>query len=107
MLNKGLKGGMSSPVLEFALGTVVGTVSGGMGLIFSLVGLGASQISQRQVKNMLARPGDEVWQIEQTGKIGQDDCHVSGFFLFDPYRHKRFSKANAFMFHERRLRLDV
>jgi len=104
-LNTGLLGGTSYPVLEFALGTGVGLISGGAGLLFSAATLGLSL--SRTTQRVLAREGDELWQVEQIGLDGRDTVHVGAYFLFDPYRNDGFNIGKGWLIHEERNVLNV
>ncbi len=106
-LNTSLLGGESYPVLTATLGTAAGIASFGAGLIFTVAatGLSLSQTSQR----VLARPGDEIWQIEEIGKVldggafgsgGYKAVHVLSYFLVDPYR--RQAPRKGWLIHEDR-----
>jgi len=107
LLNTELLGGKSYPVLTAALGTAAGIASFGTGLIFTVAatGLSLAQTSQRA----LARSGDEIWQIEEIGKIpdngtfgsgGYKAVHVLSYFLVDPYRHT--APRKGWLIHEDR-----
>ncbi len=93
MLNTSLLGGTSYPILTATLGTAAGLVSMGAGLLFTVVttGLSLTQTAQR----VLARGGDEIWQVEEIGKAkdssmfgsgGMQAVHVGSYFLIDPFR---------------------
>ena len=105
MLNTALLGGRSYPILTAVLGTLTGVVSGGAGLLFTVAstGLSLSQTSQR----VLARAGDELWQIEEIGKIGSTAVHVGSYFLVDPYRDRGQSRIKGWLIHEQRTELDI
>jgi hypothetical protein len=103
MLNDELLGGESYPILTAVLGTVAGAVSGGAGLIFTVVttAIDASRTTQR----VLVRPGDELWQVEEIGKNnGGDVVHVGSYFLYDPYRLS--SGVKGWLISEERTTLD-
>ncbi|MEL7092375.1 MAG: hypothetical protein AAFN94_11630 [Pseudomonadota bacterium] len=104
-LNTGLQGGTSYPILEFALATGTGLISGGAGLLFSVATLGLSL--SRTAQRVLARGGDEIWQVEQIGLVNGETVHVGGYFLFDPYRNNGFSGGNGWLIHEERHTLDT
>lgn len=101
-LNTMLLGGENYPVLTAMLGTVAGLVSMGAGLIFTVAttALSLSRTSQR----VLARSGDEIWQVEEVGKIqsGVDYklVHVSSYFIVDPFRSR--ANAKGWLIHEER-----
>ena len=107
ILNTALLGGKSYPVLTATLGTAAGIASFGAGLIFTvaMTGLSLAQTSQRA----LARAGDEIWQIEEIGKVLDDGVlgsgkykavHVLSYFLVDPYR--RQAPRKGWLIHENR-----
>lgn len=107
-LNQSLKGGASYPVLTFALGTAVGLVSGGAGLIFSVATAGLD-LSRRDT-DVLARGGDEIWAFEAIGKVyetnwfSQDGWiaqHITSYFLYDPFRANR-NPEKGWLIHESR-----
>jgi hypothetical protein len=104
-LNTALLGGRNYPILTAVLGTITGAASGGAGLLFTVTStaLSLSQTSQR----VLARGGDELWQVEEIGKIGSEVWHVGSYFLVDPYRHRGPSRTKGWLIHEERTELDV
>lgn len=97
-LNQELLGGERYPVLTAVLGITAGVVSGGAGLLFTVATTGLALANT--TKRVLARPGDEVWHIEEIGKIGNKATYVSAFFLVDPYRKQAPSKG--WLIHEER-----
>lgn len=97
-LNQDLLGDESYPVLTAALGIATGIVSGGAGLFFTLATTGLTL--GNTTRRVLARPGDEIWHIEEIGKIGNKPVYVSAFFLVDPYRKKAPNKG--WLIHEER-----
>ncbi len=105
MLNDQLLGGETYPILTFVLGTAAGVVSGGAGLLFSVAttALSLTQTAQR----VLARSGDELWQVEEIGRVGNNVVHVGAYFLYDPNRNAAFSGGNGWLFHEERTVLSV
>lgn len=105
MLNTSLLGGTSYPVLTAVLGVIVGAASGGAGLLFTVAstGLSLSQTSQR----VLARAGDELWQVEEIGRTGSTAVHVGSYFLVDPYRNRGPSRIKGWLIHEQRTELDI
>lgn len=107
-LNQSLKGGSSYPVLTFALGTAVGFISGGAGLVFAVATTGLD-LSRRD-SDVLARNGDEIWAFEALGKIYERNWisedgwvakHVTSYFLCDPYRSNR-NAEKGWLIHESR-----
>lgn len=107
VLNTALLGGKSYPVLTATLGTAVGIASLGAGLFFTVAttALSLAQTSQRA----LARPGDQIWQIEEIGKVLDNSLlgsgkykavHVLSYFLVDPYRNQ--APRKGWLIHEER-----
>jgi len=101
-LNTALLGGHSYPVLTAVLGTAAGFASFSIGLFFTIAttGLSMSQKSQRA----LARSGDQIWQIEEIGKVRSGSelkaIHINSYFLVDPFR--RQNTAKGWLIHEDR-----
>ena len=103
-LNDALLGGEQYPVTTMISGIIAGYVSAGAGFLFALAStaLGASQ----KAKRILARENDEIWQVEEIGKVKSstaivsgrqwDIVHVGSYFLYDPYRGK------SWLIHENR-----
>jgi hypothetical protein len=104
-LNTALLGGTSYPILSAVLGTMVGAASGGAGFLFTVAStaLSLSQTSRR----VLARAGDELWQVEEIGKSGSEVVHVGSYFLVDPFRGKGISKTKGWLIHEERTVLSL
>lgn len=104
-LNLALKGGEDYPLLTGLLGITTGLLSGGAGLLFSLVtiGVSASKVSQP----IRARLGDEIWQVEILGKEGQKIMHLEYFVLVDPLRAKVPNLASEWVIHEDRKEVEV
>jgi len=105
-LNTALLGGKSYPILNAVLGTAAGAVSMGAGLLFTVAStaLSLAQTSQR----VLARSGDELWQVEEIGKKESRIIHVGSYFLVDPYRGRGGqSRIKGWLIHEERTELDV
>jgi len=104
--NTALLGGDSYPVLTAVLGTAAGVASAGAGLLFTVAttALSVSQTSRR----VLARAGDELWQVEEIGKNGSSVIHVAAYFLVDPFRGQGVnSRIKGWLIHEERKNLDV
>lgn len=107
MLNTALLGGESYPILSAVAGTVAGAISGGAGLLFTIgtTALDASRTTQR----VLARPGDELWLVEEVGKRRNGNAysvvHIGSYFLVDPYR--RQSTVQGWLIHESRTEIRV
>jgi len=108
-LNTALLGGTSYPVLTAVLGTAAGVVSGGAGLLFT-VATTAIDVS-RTTQRVLARAGDELWQVEEIGKYrdsgwfsegGMALMHISSFFLVDPHRAGSQVRSKGWLIHEER-----
>lgn len=113
-LNQELKGGASYPVLTTVLGTAVGVASGGAGLLFTAATL-AVDLNRRNT-DVLARVGDEIWHVEEIGKVFEDNLisrdryvptHVSSFFLVDPYRSRGDSAVKGWLLHESRMEVAL
>lgn len=104
-LNTALLGGKSYPILTAVLGTIAGAASAGAGLLFTVTStaLSVAQTSQR----VLARAGDELWQVEEIGKTKSAVVHVGSYFLVDPYRGRGQSRIKGWLIHEERTELDV
>ena len=69
--------------------------------------LSLSQTSQR----VLARAGDELWQVEEIGKardknfFGSDTMemvHIGSYFLVDPHRSIGLVRSKGWLIHEER-----
>jgi len=97
-LNKELLGGESYPVLTATLGIASGAISGGASLLFTLATTGISLANT--TSKVLARPGDEIWHIEEIGKEGNKAVYLSAFFIVDPYRKQ--SPNKGWLIHEER-----
>jgi hypothetical protein len=102
-LNKELLGGESYPVLTTALGIAGGVISGGASLLFTLATTGLSLANT--TSKVLARPGDEIWHIEEIGKEGNKAIYLSAFFIVDPYRKQAPNKG--WLIHEEREELTL
>ena len=107
LLNVELSGGQEYPVLTALLGAASGPVSGGGALLFSAatVGIDIAKPDHR----ILARKGDEIWHVEEIGKVLQNGrcvpVYVSSFFVVDPYR-AHFS-PKGWLIHEERQNLTL
>jgi len=106
-LNNALKGGSSYPVLLAVLGTAAGAVSMGGGLLFTAATVGIDLA--RRDRRVLARLGDEIWHVEEVGKVMDENLfsadryvamHVSSYFLVDPFRSK--AQVKGWLLHEER-----
>lgn len=97
------------PILKLVLGTGAGILVPPValaGLVFTGIttALDLSKTSQR----ILARGGDEIWQVEELGKKNNKLTHISSFFLYDPYRTKdQNCKIKGWLIHEERTELDI
>lgn len=103
ILNKALLGGENYPVLTTVLGIAGGMVSGFGSILFS-VGTTAISINN-QVRQVLARFGDEIWHVEEIGKVGNKAMYVSCYFIVDPYRAQTPNKG--WLIDETRIELDL
>jgi hypothetical protein len=104
-LNTALLGGKSYPILTTVLGVAGGYFSAGGSLIFAATStaLDVSKSAQR----ILARPGDEIWQVEEIGKVrngaAYQAVHVNSIWLADPYRQQ--SPMKGWLIHQQRSEL--
>lgn len=102
MLNNSLLGGRDYPLLTSIAGFGAGLVSGGAGLIFSAAATGVSL--GKTTHRILARGGDELWQMEEIGKSKKGrsyvPMHVLSYFLVDPFRGTNHRKV--WLIHEER-----
>jgi len=104
ILNTALSGGNSYPVLTAVLGTAAGFASTPVGLFFTVAStaMDVSKTAQR----ILGRMGDEIWQVEEIGKIrdnkGFKAVHINSYWLSDPYRSKHSAKNKGWLIHEER-----
>lgn len=97
-LNIALLGGERYPVLTAVLGSAAGFASTGGSLIFTAA---TTYISKNNaVQKVLTRLGDEIWQIEEIGKVGNQPTYISSFFIVDPYRDQTPNKG--WLIHEER-----
>lgn len=102
MLNNRLMGGRDYPLLTSLAGIGTSLVSGGAGLIFSAAATGISlgNTSHR----ILARGGDQLWQMEEIGKSREGasfvPVHVLSYFLVDPFR--KGNNRKMWLIHEER-----
>jgi hypothetical protein len=105
-LNHELKGSDSFPVLVAVLGAGIGlvpVVGTGAGLLFAATttGLDLAKTSH----SVIARPGDQIWQIEEIGKSGNRAVHVGSYFVVDPYRQQ--TPTRGWLIHEERTELTL
>lgn len=111
-LNTALLGGNDYPILNAVLGTAVGLASFGAGLLFTI---GTTAVSfSRTTQRVLARSGDEIWHVEEIGKVRKNSTYkaiyVSSFFIVDPFRqlaHKAQSDSKGWLIHEERIELSL
>jgi hypothetical protein len=101
-INRDLIGATGYPVLTAILGVGAGIVSFGAGLFFT-VGTTALSLAHATPR-ILARDGDEVWQIEEIGRVGSGSkakvFHVNSIFIVDP--HRANAKNKGWLIHEER-----
>ena len=106
-LNTALLGGDSYPVLTALLGTAAGIASFGAGLFFAAATTGISMSQKEQ--RVLARGGDEIWQVEEIGKVrdgsGYKAMHINSYFLVDPFRKQNLAKG--WLIHEERSEITL
>ena len=107
LLNTALLGGQSYPVLNWVLGTAAGIASAGAGLIFSVATTAIDM--GRTSHRVLARSDDEIWQVEEIGKVSTGGdvkiIHVNSYFLSDPYRGH--AQGKGWLIHEERSELTL
>jgi hypothetical protein len=103
-VNRQLAGGESYPILTGLLSIGAGIASFGAGTVFTLVTAAAD--SGRQVQTVMARLGDELWQVELVGKKKGKIVHVEYFVLWDPYRRDA-EVPSDFIIHEERREVVV
>lgn len=90
-LNTALLGAKNYPVLTTVLGITAGLASGGAGLLFTL---GTTALSlNNPIQHVLARLGDEIWQVEEIGKVGSTPMFVNYAFIVDPFRFQIQTKG--------------
>lgn len=101
LLNRSLLGSESYPILTTALGIAGGFVSSGGSLFFGIAttALSATNTSYQ----VLARTGDEIWHVEEIGKVDNKATYVSSYFIEDPYR--RHSLNKGWLIHEERVEI--
>ncbi len=113
-LNTELLGGEQYPVLTAVLGTGVGLVTAGGGILFTAATTALSLANTAQ--RVLARLGDELWQIEEIGKSNssrwfdgntQSAFHVGSYFLVDPHRAGGNVRSKGWLIHEERTELTL
>jgi len=66
--------------------------------LFTLATTGLSLANT--TSKVLARPGDEIWHIEEIGKEGNKAIYLSAFSIVDPYRKQAPNKG--WLIHEER-----
>jgi len=107
MLNNRLLGGRDYPLLTSLAGVGTSFLSGGAGLIFSAAATGISL--GETTHRILARGGDELWQLEEVGKSRKGasfvPVHVVSYFLVDPFRGANNRKV--WLIHEDRNELVI
>jgi hypothetical protein len=74
-----------------------------MSLIFSAVSIGVDLAKTSHT--FIARVGDQVWQIEEIGKVGTKVVHVGSYWVVDPYRKQAPEKG--WLIHEERTELTL
>lgn len=106
-LNSALLKDNNYPILTTVLGAAAGFVSGGGALIFAATTTGISL--SRKAQRVLARPGDEIWSVEEIGKyrsaFGYKPMYVYALIIVDPYRKQAWSKG--WLIHEERHELTL
>lgn len=97
-LNNELLGGESYPVLTAVFSAAGGYISTSAGLIFSAATTTLNLANT--ASKVLARTDDEIWHIEEIGKVGNKAIYVSAFFIIDPYR--KHTHGKGWLIHEER-----
>ncbi len=92
------------PFLKLAIGKIpkVGNLTH---LTFSAANIVLKK--NKTAHRCFAREGDQIWQVEQIGKVGKDIVHVMGLFLADPFRSNLSNPGDGWLIHEERTKLDV
>jgi hypothetical protein len=100
LLNDALLGASDFPILAALLGSAA---SGGAALIFTVATttLSVAKVSAR----VLARDGDEIWRVEEIGKVENRPTYLMAYFLVDPYRGQSASHK-GWLLHEARFTLQ-
>ncbi len=80
------------------LGVAAGAASAGAGLLFTIATTGLSLANT--TSKVLARTGDEIWQIETIGKDVDKAVYVTSYFIVDPFRKQEPNKG--WLIHEER-----
>lgn len=108
-LNVALQGGKSYPILSLISGAIVGAASSGVGLLFSTTSTVASM--SKYTHRVLARPGDQIWKVEELGKVKSGSeyqaVHVLSFFVIDPFRDGSKFRNRGWLIHEERTDVDL
>ena len=104
ILNTALLGGNSYPVLTAVLGTAAGFASTPVGLFFAAASTTIDVTKKAQ--RILGRMGDEIWQIEEIGKIRDKNTfkpvHINSYWLVDPFRSRHSATNKGWLIHEER-----
>lgn len=111
MVNRDLSGGQSYPILNFALSAIGGRATALGGLIFGLATTFMDVF--KTSTNVLARPGDELWLVEEVGigvetgyfSSSKKPMYVQAYFLVDPNRNMNLE--NGWLIHEKRMELSI
>lgn len=106
MLNKELQGGEGYPILSAVVGEGVGfipVVGTAVSLLFSAVSAGVDLAKTSHT--VIARAGDQVWQIEEIGRVGTKVVHVGSYWVVDPFRKQ--SPEKGWLIHEQRTELTL
>jgi len=109
LLNTAFQGGTSYPVLTAVLGAATGLASTPAGLFFSTASTAVEV--KRSVHRILGRTGDEIWQLEEIGKMRDNDAykavHINSYWLVDPYRSRHNAQFKGWLIHEERTYLTL
>lgn len=106
MLNKELQGGEGYPILSAVVGEGVGRIpvlGTAVSLLFSAVSAGVDL--SKTSHTVIARVGDQVWQIEEIGRVGAKIVHVGFYWVVDPCRKQ--SPEKKWLIHEQRTELAL
>lgn len=102
-LNDALLGGADYPILGAVMGTAVGVGTGGAGFLFTVATTALSVA--KSTRRVLARDGDELWRVEEIGKVLRAGLPVptllTAYFLVDPFRGQS-SGSRGWLLHEAR-----
>ncbi len=100
-LNDALLGGADYPILSAVMGAAVGLGTRGAGFLFTVATTSLSVA--KTTRRVLARDGDEVWRVEEIGKLTKGGearaMYVIAYLLVDPHRSHSMS-SKGWLLHE-------